>query len=126
MPRYEGLPESLRAQVLERDGHRCRWCGATNRPLDIHHIRYRRGVADDVAENLISLCRAHHSFVHGIPNPQRETITKPVAQAVLRELVVTPGLTGAALWRRWRRRWVLDGRCQWHGEKRGECPECAQ
>lgn len=97
---YDGLSPALKAEINERDGGRCRWCGATNQGVDHHHIRYRRGYADDVLENLISLCRRHHNFVHGIPLPgSGKTIVKADAQLVLSELVRTPGQTGAALWR---------------------------
>lgn len=121
---YKGLPTALKRSVFERDGWRCRWCGVTNRGLDAHHIRYRRGEVDDVLENLISLCRAHHDFVHGGRAGNGATITKRVAQLVLQELVARPGLTGMALWRQWKRRWVLEGRCLEHGEAREACPDC--
>jgi hypothetical protein len=123
---YEGLDPMLRAEVLVRDRRRCRWCGATNQPLDLHHIVYRRSAADDHVDNLVALCRAHHRFVHGIPNTAGRTITKQVAQKVLFEVIATPGLTGAALWRRYERQWRLEGRCLPHGEKRDECLECSR
>lgn len=97
---YTGLPDELRSRVLERDARRCRWCGATNRGVDLHHIRYRRGRVDDVATNLISLCREHHRFVHGERSPAGWTIDKATAQEILFELVESPGVTGMALWRR--------------------------
>lgn len=98
--KYEGLPEPLRREVLERDQYRCRWCGVTNVHLDLHHVRYRRGYADDVAENLISLCRRHHELAHGIKHAGAAyTLTKAEAQEVLFALVSTPGQTGAALYR---------------------------
>lgn len=100
---YTGLPQELRSRVLERDGRRCRWCGATNRGVDLHHIRYRRGRADDTEDNLISLCREHHRFVHGERSPAGWTIDKTTAQQILYELVATPGVTGMALWRRQQR-----------------------
>lgn len=34
--------EQFREQALTRDGHRCVWCGRTDRPLDVHHIIERR------------------------------------------------------------------------------------
>lgn len=97
---YTGIPEPLRREVLERDRHRCRWCGRTDEGLDLHHIEYRRGYAYDVAENLISLCRMHHGLVHGIKYASyRFTLTKAEAQEILHQLVATPGLTGSALHR---------------------------
>lgn len=118
------MDDRLKKAVRERDNHRCRWCGATNRGVDAHHIRYRRGYADDVIENLISLCRACHSFVHGIPRPSGQSIVKSVAQQILFELTVSPGLTGTSLWRRRKRQWALEGKCEKHGEKKDECPDC--
>lgn len=124
MPRYTGLPEALRQQVLARDAYRCRWCGATNQGADLHHVAYRRGYAYDVIENLITLCRAHHGFVHGTPNGQGQVIPKQVAQLVLRELIERPGTTGSSVWRRIKRQWVLEGRCERHGEHRDACTFC--
>lgn len=124
MSRYEGLDDRLKKQVRDRDNNRCRWCGATNQGVDAHHIVYRRGTGDDRLENLVSLCRAHHSFVHGIPNGSGQTIVKHVAQQILFEVIATPGLTGSALWRRKKRQWALEGRCEKHGEKKNECLYC--
>lgn len=122
--RYTGLPEPLKQEVYARDKYRCRWCGSTNQGVDLHHIEYRRGYSYDVAENLITLCRAHHSFVHGIPSPTKKTLTKPVAQLILKRLVATPGLTGSSVWRSLKRQWALEGRCEAHGEKKDECLDC--
>lgn len=96
------LTTALRLAVLERDGWRCRWCGRVSIPgegggLDVHHIRYRRGKADDVIDNLISLERRCHDLVHGL-NPQLR-IVKGDAQELLRALVATPAVTGLALLR---------------------------
>ena len=124
MSRYAGLSQSLRREVLARDQYRCRWCGATNRGADLHHIEYRRGTSYDVAGNLISLCRLHHGFVHGTRNGAGEMLSKRVAQMLLGELVDHPGQTGSALWRRTKRQWVLEGRCIQHGEKTDTCLDC--
>jgi len=125
MVKYTGLPDALRAEVDERDGGRCRWCGATNRGRDLHHVEYRRGSSYDRLDNLISLCRLHHGFVHGTPAKNGDTITKAVAQIVLKFLIEHPGTTGAATLRQFRRRWALEGRCEKHGEKKDECLDCA-
>jgi 5-methylcytosine-specific restriction endonuclease McrA len=34
------IPAAVRRVVLERDGHRCRWCGVVE-GVDLHHILYR-------------------------------------------------------------------------------------
>lgn len=101
---YDGLPEALRTEVKQRDNERCRWCGTTNRGVDLHHIEYRRGPSYDRLDNLICLCRQHHGFVHGTPAPNGQRITKRDAQEVLRFLVDHPGTTGLAVWRQIRRR----------------------
>jgi len=89
------IDATLRADVLERDRHRCRWCGRVGVGVDPHHIRYRRGAVDDTLDNLISLCRRCHELVHGLD--RHNPIVKTDAQQLLRTLVATPGTTGMAL-----------------------------
>ena len=122
MSRYEGLDTHLKSRVRARDGHRCRWCGRTGVGIDLHHIRYRRGTSDDTYENVISLCRRCHGFVHGEKNAKGERILKRVAQAILWDLVDMPGATGLAVWRQRRRAWALEGKCE-HGELQDQCVE---
>ncbi|MBI5565949.1 MAG: DEAD/DEAH box helicase [Chloroflexi bacterium] len=69
--------DRIRSEILERDAHRCRKCGAGEPPgrsHDVHHLRpfrefgYRRGVNDNdkianAPENLLTLCRACHHRV---------------------------------------------------------------
>ena len=69
--------ELQRNLVLERDGHRCRHCGAPERPdrtHDVHHVQpfrtfgYVRGQNDhhleaNRLENLVTLCRSCHQRV---------------------------------------------------------------
>jgi DEAD/DEAH box helicase domain-containing protein len=66
--------DKVRQEILTRDGHRCRKCGAgepSDRSHDVHHIRpfrefgyVRGGNRNDrlanAPENLITLCRACH------------------------------------------------------------------
>jgi predicted restriction endonuclease len=56
------LREQFRQTVLTRDGHRCRVCGASGCPLDVHHITDRHDMPNGgyVAQNGISLCAACH------------------------------------------------------------------
>lgn len=126
---YRGLDEALRARVITRDagadealerGGRCRWCGRIG-PVDLHHIDYRRGASYDREDNLVSLCRAHHGFVHGVRIGSGPMIGKWVAQKILAELIQTPGQTGGALWRIKIRQWQREGLCQ-HGE--AVCLDC--
>lgn len=95
--RYQGLPPKLKEAVFQRDSFRCRWCGTTNGwAYDVHHIQYRRGYSYDVIDNLITLCRLCHDFVH-----DSYRISKPQAQEVLSRLIGPDGvaLTGMAVWR---------------------------
>lgn len=54
----------LRFQVLERDGWRCQQCGS-RKNLEVHHLNARSRLGHDSLENLITLCHACHSEVHG-------------------------------------------------------------
>lgn len=115
------LSPALRKAVHDRDGGRCRWCGATNRGVDLHHIEYRKGISYDVLENLVSLCRACHSFVHGNPRPSGARIVKPVAQEILFWVISHPGTTGTARWRQRKRQSLLAGLCE-HFQEVDGCP----
>jgi ATP-dependent DNA helicase RecQ len=52
--------ESLRQQVLRRDGWRCQSCGAMSN-LEVHHKRFRSQAGHDSEENLMTLCSSCHS-----------------------------------------------------------------
>lgn len=95
--KYEGLDARLKRAVFERDNHRCRWCGRQRHWLgfDAHHIEYRRSSAADRLENLITLCRECHNYVH-----DSYKIPKESAQEILSELATKPAVTGLALLRR--------------------------
>ena len=53
--------KKLRLQIYERDEY-CIFCGKTIQ--DIHHIIYRSHSGANIPENLIGLCRKHHTMVH--------------------------------------------------------------
>jgi len=55
--------ESLRQQILRRDGWRCQSCGTMSN-LDVHHREFRSHSGADSGENLITLCTACHARVH--------------------------------------------------------------
>ncbi len=55
--------ETLRQQILRRDGWRCQSCGAMTN-LEAHHKKFRSHSRADVEENLITLCSACHARVH--------------------------------------------------------------
>ena len=47
--------ESLRQQILRRDGWRCQSCGTMSN-LEVHHMEFRSHSGADSEENLITLC----------------------------------------------------------------------
>jgi len=55
--------ESLRRQILRRDGWRCQSCG-TMTNLEVHHREFRSHSGDDSEDNLITMCTACHARVH--------------------------------------------------------------
>jgi 5-methylcytosine-specific restriction endonuclease McrA len=58
------LYESLRGQILRRDGWRYQSCGTMSN-LEVHHRELRSHSGADAEENLITLCTACHARVHG-------------------------------------------------------------
>ncbi|MGA9981611.1 MAG: HNH endonuclease [Candidatus Sulfotelmatobacter sp.] len=55
--------ESLRQQVLRRDGWRCQACG-TMANLEVHHKEFRSHSGEDSEANLITLCSTCHAGIH--------------------------------------------------------------
>ena len=56
----QNIPRQLRHQVFQRDGYRCRECGATNKETTLHvdHIKpVAKGGTNDLS-NLQTLCEA--------------------------------------------------------------------
>jgi hypothetical protein len=67
----ESVTAETRSEVLARDGHRCQVCGREGpergglATLHVHHIeRDPVGVAENGLENLTTLCRSCHSWIH--------------------------------------------------------------
>ena len=56
--------ETLRQEVLRRDGWRCQSCG-TMTNLEVHHRQFRSRSGHDSEENLITLCATCHASLHG-------------------------------------------------------------
>jgi 5-methylcytosine-specific restriction endonuclease McrA len=57
------LYDTLRNQVLSRDGWRCQSCGTMSK-LEVHHKEFRSHSGDDSEQNLITLCAVCHDIVH--------------------------------------------------------------
>ncbi|HKO94975.1 MAG TPA: HNH endonuclease [Polyangiaceae bacterium] len=59
------IPPALRRAVLTRDHRRCRVPGCKHATfVDVHHIQLRSEGGRNAAENLITLCGAHHRASH--------------------------------------------------------------
>jgi hypothetical protein len=60
---FPKTPRIVNIELIETvRGLPCMGCG--EKPSDAHHITTRAAGGDDVPENLIPLCRAHHSMWH--------------------------------------------------------------
>jgi len=55
--------ESLRQQILRRDGWRCQSCGTMSN-LEVHHREFRSHSGADSEENLITLYTECHARAH--------------------------------------------------------------
>lgn len=61
------IPDKLRAEVYERDEYTCRWCGRFGGRLDPHH-RWATGQGGpDTLENVVSVDRLCHEYIHQHP-----------------------------------------------------------
>jgi hypothetical protein len=59
------IPPALRRAVLQRDERRCRVPGCRNATfLDLHHLQPRAAGGCHTAENLVTVCSAHHRALH--------------------------------------------------------------
>ena len=55
--------KAKRAQVIFRDGKRCRCCGRGGKGLEAHHLTYAR-FGNECLNDLITLCPACHAAAH--------------------------------------------------------------
>jgi hypothetical protein len=55
---------ALRRAARERDKCRCRFPGCESRRVDLHHIQYWSNGGRTKLDNLVSLCKYHHTLVH--------------------------------------------------------------
>lgn len=54
--------KQMRRKILERDGYKCRICGA-NYNLHVHHLTYKR-LYNENEEDLITVCESCHKAYH--------------------------------------------------------------
>lgn len=57
-----------RLEILERDNHKCKFCGSTQN-IQVHHLEYENGLSawEYSDEKLITLCGTCHKKQHGKP-----------------------------------------------------------
>lgn len=53
----------VRQAILDRDGHKCFFCGATTN-LHVHHMTPRSKGGTDDPENLLVVCEKCHTWLH--------------------------------------------------------------
>ncbi len=58
--------QKLRLEVMQRDRFRCVDCGRGDQHLNVHHPRYKRGLApwEYPADELVTLCQDCHEAAH--------------------------------------------------------------
>jgi 5-methylcytosine-specific restriction endonuclease McrA len=57
--------ESLRQQILRRNGWRCQSCDTMSN-LEVLHKQFRSHSGDDSEENLITMCTSCHALAHPV------------------------------------------------------------
>ena len=63
----KGIDTFLRERVFIRDNYTCQWCKAPGGALDPHHILPRGRGGKDTYDNLVSLHRKCHRYIHEHP-----------------------------------------------------------
>lgn len=58
--------QNKRLEILQRDGFTCQLCGSKDKPLNVHHIFYKKDVNpwDYENDDLITLCEHCHNNLH--------------------------------------------------------------
>ena len=80
--------DEVRPAVLDRDHHRCRFCGCTNN-LQVHHIRYQNDQGEPDYSDLkylVTLCRKCHKIVSDAVNEAKQ------ATIVVPAFMIKPGV----------------------------------
>jgi 5-methylcytosine-specific restriction endonuclease McrA len=65
--RPHGIHPHLRESVFARDNYLCQWCKVPGGHLDPHHILPLGRGGRDTLDNLVSLHRSCHRYVHEHP-----------------------------------------------------------
>ncbi len=82
----EGWNESLKEQIRDRDGRKCRICCKSEedngKQLDVHHVDYDKKNLQWL--NLISLCKHCHRLTN--PKPRRDAYQKSLSNLLLQDI----------------------------------------
>ena len=58
------IPAALKERVFTRDEWTCRWCDQAGGALDAHHVVRRSQGGKDEYDNLVSVHRVCHRYIH--------------------------------------------------------------
>jgi hypothetical protein len=87
------IPLATRAEIIERDGHCCRLCGAFAEIPHVHHLVYKSQGGLYEGPNLVSLDWRCHQRVHS---------NKPLWLPLMQQVAITDGVNGLQLLRWYR------------------------
>lgn len=68
--------DKRRKQVLERDGYECQDCGATDKPLHVHHVTPISEGGNHNLSNLEALCESCHAKEHPVQTRLRSAVSE--------------------------------------------------
>lgn len=70
--------QRMRLKILERDLWKCRWCGAADKTLHVHHTYYERGKEpwEYPPESLLTLCEDCHQFEYESRKEAEDSLLK--------------------------------------------------
>lgn len=79
--------QKKRLQILERDNWACRCCNATNKPLQVHHLYYRKVEPWEYPDEAYqTLCEDCHGLRQQIVDNRIEEVKIAIANYTSREL----------------------------------------
>lgn len=63
--------QAVRKKRLEIDGYRCSVCGLADN-LNVHHLSYKNLGAEDIENDLVTLCHSCHATLHRVKEQTRD------------------------------------------------------
>lgn len=68
--------QKMKALVMIRDNFTCQHCGATDKTLHVHHLKYNGAPWDVAYEDLITLCEDCHKEVHSVEEKKEWSLSE--------------------------------------------------